>query len=63
MPAKPENPETPKVDEAEPSKISETDRKRMSRIADEAAGKARKTSERYDQQHGTFPRGGPSGVS
>jgi len=63
MPGKSENPETPKVDESKPSKTSEAERKKMSRIADEAAGKARKTSERYDQQHGTFPRGGPSGVS
>lgn len=61
MPNEPENSKTPKLDESKASKTAQD--KKMSRIADEAAAKARKTGKRYDQQHGTFPRGGPSGMA
>jgi hypothetical protein len=61
MADEPKDTETPKPDEAT-AEQSEKD-KAMSRIADEAAGKGRKTNQRYDQQRGTFPRGGPSGMS
>lgn len=56
-----ENPKTPKLEESKTAKTPEN--KKMRRIADEAAGKARKTTERFDRQHGTFPRGGPSGMA
>jgi hypothetical protein len=61
MPNETENPKTPKLDESKASKTPED--KKISRIADEAAAKARKTGKRYDRQHGTFPRGGPSGMA
>lgn len=61
MPNQSENP-TPA--EMEKSKMAKTQKeKQIKRLADEAAAKARKTEKRYDEQHGTFPRSGPSGMA
>ncbi len=61
MPNEPENPKTPELDE---SKTSETpEQKKMNRIANKLAAKAGKRESLYDQNHGTFPRGGSSGMA
>lgn len=60
MPNQPENP-TPA--EVEKSRTATIQKKQIKRLADEAAEKARKTEKRYDEQHGTFPRSGPSGMA
>lgn len=57
----PDNPRTPEL--AESRKLDAQRAKELKRIADEAAAKARKTEKLYDRQHGTFPRGGPSGMA
>jgi hypothetical protein len=51
----------PELDNSKTSGVRE--HSEMNRIANEAAAKAGKRENRYDQNHGTFPRGGPSGVS
>jgi hypothetical protein len=61
MPNEPKDPKAPPMDEPSAARIQRD--KAMKRIADEAAGKARKTSRRNDQRQGTFPRGGPSGMA
>lgn len=61
MPNDSENPKTPKPEDSSTSGPP-TD-EQLNRIAEEAAVKARETERRYDQQHGTFPRGGPSGMA
>jgi hypothetical protein len=61
MPNEPKDPKTPPADESTTAKTQKDIG--MKRIADEAAGKARKTVKRYDQRRGTFPRGGPSGMA
>ena len=61
MPNEPETLKTPELDE---SKIQETpEDKKMNRIANKAAAKAGKRENRFDQNRGTFPRGGPSGMA
>jgi hypothetical protein len=52
---------TPETDESIAAKAAQS--KQMERIANEAADRLRKTERRYDQQHGSFPRGGPSGMA
>jgi hypothetical protein len=61
MPKEPEKPETPKGNESDDLKAAE--KKKIGRIADEAARKGLKTTKRYDRGRGTFPRGGPSGMA
>lgn len=61
MPNQPENPKPPELEESKT--VGTRKQKQMKRLADEAAAKARKTERRYDEQHGTFPRGGPSGMA
>jgi hypothetical protein len=61
MPNEPKDPKTAPMDESTTAKTQKD--KGMKRIADEAAGKARKTEKRYDQRRSTFPRGGPSGMA
>lgn len=61
MPKEPEKTETPKAKESDDPKAAE--KKKIGRIADEAAQKGLKTTKRYDRSRGTFPRGGPSGMA
>lgn len=61
MPNHPENARAPEPVESEASQKEKE--KLLKRLADKAATKARETERRYDQQHGTFPRGGPSGMA
>ena len=61
MPNEPESKKAPEPDESKTSKTQE--KNETDRIADEAAARAKKTAKRYDRQHGTFPRGGPSGMA
>jgi hypothetical protein len=61
MPNEPKDPKAPPRDEPSAAKIQSD--KAIKRIADEAAGKARKTARRSEQRQGTFPRGGPSGMA
>ena len=61
MAKEPEKPDTPKANETDDPKAAE--KKKMGRIADEAARKGLKTTKRYDRDRGTFPRGGPSGMA
>ena len=61
MANEPENTNPPQQDQS--NTVETPEQHRIDRIADEAAGKARNRQNRYDQQHGSFPRGGPSGVS
>ena len=61
MSNEPESVKTPEPDE---SKTSETpEQQKMNRIANKAAARAGKRENLYDRNHGTFPRGGPSGVA
>lgn len=61
MPNETDGLKEPELDE---SKTSDTPgHNEIDRIANKAAAKAGKRENRYDQNHGTFPRGGPSGVS
>ncbi len=61
MPNEPESLKTPERDE---SKTSETpEQKKMNRIANKLAAKAGKRERLFDQNHGTFPRGGSSGMA
>lgn len=39
------------------------DRRRMEQLADEMAEKSSETQQRSEREQGTFPRGGPAGVS
>lgn len=61
MTNEPENPKTPEVEDSKSARTHE--RERIKRLADKAAAKGSETERRYDQQHGTFPRGGPSGMA
>ena len=61
MTNEPEKPKTPEQEES--STASSQKREQIKRLADKAAAKGRETERRYDQQHGTFPRGGPSGMA
>jgi len=61
MPDEPESPKTPEPDESKTTDAAENEE--INRIANQAAGKALRTQERYDRNRTTFPRGGPSGVS
>ncbi|MGC1362985.1 MAG: hypothetical protein WA419_10520 [Silvibacterium sp.] len=61
MPNEPEGLKAPELDESKTSKTPE--KNETDRIANEAAARAKKTEKRYDRQHGTFPRGGPSGIA
>jgi hypothetical protein len=57
-------PETKNPPQQDQSNTVETPEKnRIDRIANKVAGKARKRQNRYDQQQGSFPRGGPSGMA
>jgi hypothetical protein len=61
MSNEPESLKTPELDE---SKTSETpEHKKMNSIANKAAVKAGKRENLFDRNHGTFPRGGPSGMA
>lgn len=61
MPNEAKKPEEVTPEESKPSTTREEREKK--RIADEAAAKALRTQRRYDREHGTFPRGGPSGMA
>ena len=57
-------PESLKTTELDESKTSETpEQKKMNSIANKAAAKAGKRESLFDRNHGTFPRGGPSGMA
>ena len=57
-------PENTRASEPVSSETSKKEKETLlKRLADKAATKARETERRYDQQHGTFPRGGPSGMA
>ena len=57
-------PETTNPPQQDQSNTVETpEQNRIDRIADQAAAKARKRQNRYDKEHGSFPRGGPSGMA
>jgi hypothetical protein len=57
-------PETKNPPQQDQSNTVETpEQNRIDRIANKVAGKARKRQNRYDQQQGSFPRGGPSGMA
>ena len=57
-------PETKNPPQQDQSNTVETpEQKRIDRIANKVAGKARKRQNRNDQQQGSFPRGGPSGMA
>jgi hypothetical protein len=61
MSNEPESLKTPELDE---SKTQETPvDKELNRIANRAAAKAGKRENFFDRNHGTFPRGGPSGMA
>lgn len=54
----------PEASKPEVSKSTTTPEEReKSKIAEEAAAKGLRTQKRYDRNHGTFPRGGPSGMA
>lgn len=61
MPKESENLRPPQPEESKNARTQKE--KQINRLADEAAAKARKTEKRYDNQHGPFPRGGPSGMA
>lgn len=61
MPSQPENPTSAELEKSKTARAQKE--KQIKRLADEAAAKARKTEKRYDEQHGTFPRSGPSGMA
>jgi hypothetical protein len=57
-------PETTNPPQQDQSNTVETpEQNRIDRIADQAAAKARNRQNRVDQEHGSFPRGGPSGMA
>ena len=57
-------PEIVRTTEPDESKTTETpEEKQVDRVADDLAAKAGKRENLFDRNHGTFPRGGPSGVS
>ncbi len=57
-------PEIVRTTEPDEPKTTETpEDKQLDRVADDLAAKAGKRENLYDRNHGTFPRGGPSGVS
>src|SRR5580658_414335 len=57
-------PETTNPPQQDQSNTVETpEQNRIDRIADQAAAKARNRQNRHDQEHGSFPRGGPSGMA
>ena len=57
-------PEIVRTTEPDESETTETpEEKQVDRVADDLAAKAGKRENLFDQNHGTFPRGGPSGVS
>jgi hypothetical protein len=57
-------PETTNPPQQDQSNTVETpEQNRIDRIADQAAAKARNRQNRHDTEHGTFPRGGPSGMA
>lgn len=60
----PNEPEKPKTSEPDETNTSETpEEKRINSIANKAAAKAGKRERLFDQNQGTFPRGGPSGMA
>jgi hypothetical protein len=57
-------PETTNPPQQDQSNTVETpEQNRIGRIADEAAARARNRQNRHDQEQGSFPRGGPSGMA
>ena len=57
-------PETTNPPQQDQSNTVETpEQNRIDRIANQAAGKARNRQNRNDQDQGSFPRGGPSGMA
>ena len=64
MKEEPQSPETPEIDPAEtPESREDADRRKISRIADEMAGKAIKTVKKYDREHESISPTGPGGIS
>jgi hypothetical protein len=61
MPNEPESPKTPELNESNTSETPE--QKKINSIANKFAAKARKRENLFDRNHGTFPRGGPSGMA
>ena len=61
MPNEPEIVKTPEPDESKTTETPES--KQVDRIANEFAVRAGKRENRFDRNHGTFPRGGPSGMA
>lgn len=64
MEEEPQSPKAPEIDQAEtPESREEADRRKISRIADEMAGKAIKTVKKYDRQNESISPTGPGGIS
>ncbi len=61
MANEPEPTNPPQQDQSNTAETPE--QKRIDRIANQAAAKGRKRQNRYDQNQGPFPRGGPSGMA
>jgi hypothetical protein len=61
MANEPETTNPPQQDQS--NSVETPEQNRIDRIADQAAAKARNRQNRQDQEHGSFPRGGPSGMA
>ncbi len=61
MPNEPESRKTPELNESSTSETPE--QRKINSIANKAATKAGKRENFFDRNHGTFPRGGPSGMA
>ena len=61
MANEPEKTNPPQQDQS--NTVETPEKSRIDRIANKAAGKARSRQNRNDQQQGSFPRGGPSGMA
>ena len=61
MANEPEKTNPPQQDQS--NTVETPEQSRINRIADEAAAKGRKRQNRYDQEQGSFPRGGSSGMA
>ncbi len=64
MREEPESLKTPEIDRKEiPGSPESVDRQRINQIADEMAGKGKRTQQEYDHQHDNIPATGPGGIS
>uniref|UniRef100_A0A372IM86 Uncharacterized protein n=1 Tax=Paracidobacterium acidisoli TaxID=2303751 RepID=A0A372IM86_9BACT len=64
MQKEPQSHKTPELNSRESVDSRESpDQRRMEHIANEMAEKPSETQQRSERKQGTFPRGGPSGVS